>query len=257
MDADTDLARRLEDLQLPGEAIELETPDSSHSDEPEEPQDSKLTTITITRPRSPRPCDDDHNEITEENSPDQQTFETVLTTTRVYTRVRDRVVNDTTSLSTMRSQAWSVLSGLSLAEISVIAVIKLPLYEAEIGRFRHLTSSSSWTGFDTIGSLFTVPGQNYPSIDTPHTEESLRHYGLIPSGDRGWGGALKRLNKELTHLGREPPSMVSAGPVGDDLVRTSIQTTLSPLANGKQFEWQATIMGPVRRLILFMHISVR
>ena len=56
-------------------------------------------------------------------------------------------------------------------------------------------------------------------------------------------GSLKRLTKELQHLGRDPPAGISAGPIEEE------GTILIPTPGGAitvdaMTKWQATVMGP-------------
>jgi hypothetical protein len=59
-------------------------------------------------------------------------FETVLKASRVYRRAEPNETDMSFRSSVARSHAWSALSGLSLAEISVISVIALPLSSKEV-----------------------------------------------------------------------------------------------------------------------------
>ena len=71
-----------------------------------------------------------------------KSFNMILATTRVYSRVKNGEIDAISSILTTRSRAWSILFRISLAEISIISVIKLPLDYSELVRFQRLASPS-------------------------------------------------------------------------------------------------------------------
>jgi len=174
---------------------------------------------TPTRAPSPPPIAPTDGSTPDSDPSFQATFEIVLSTTRVYDQVKDREIDAMSTVSTNRSRAWSVLSGLSLAQVSAISVINLPLYDPELRRFRTLASSMSTaatsaerhslldlTGneespHETEDSILDPAGPSSRPRRVEQNEALLRYYGVIPSNRSGWGGALKRINKELTDLG--------------------------------------------------------
>ena len=94
------------------------------------------------------------------NAHSSQDFESALKMTRVYRRVRASECDISFRSSAVRSHAWSVLSDLSIGDISVISVLALPISLEEINNIApHLT----------FASILSYPG----TYDTREADETV------------------------------------------------------------------------------------
>lgn len=130
---------------------------------------------------------------------------------------------------------------MSLTQISVIAVIKLPLHDSKIKRFWSLASPPD-TGTTTLPDPERVPGFYH---DKTQDEDWLREYGLIPIECQTIGAPIKCIFQVLRWLERDPPWNVSATPVGGNLVFDLCSFQISFGTNRSQYVWKGQISGPV------------
>jgi hypothetical protein len=107
-----------------------------------EDDNSTIRTSTIRpTPASVAPPDSSSSRISTTFDPVQalREFETVLNASRVYRRAEPNETDMSFRSSVVRSHAWTALSGGSLADISVISVIALPLTSDEVkAMYRYL-----------------------------------------------------------------------------------------------------------------------
>jgi hypothetical protein len=237
VESNSEMTARLEKLELPEDQNGLEDALIELMREILERDDQKLEDVTIEPPGTSSGYQLKPGETSDPLVLVSESYDVVLSNTRVYGRVSDKQIDAVTTISTIRSHAWSVLSGLSLDQISVVAVIKLPLSETELKRFQKLASSVTSTTTSPKNRLYD---EYYPSSHLePHKDEGwLLDYGVIRPEDYNFchygRGALTRLKKELRDIAAEPPYMCSAGPVDehqDDIVMFRIRFRHTEEAN--------------------------
>lgn len=216
----TDISSRLEQLQLSIEGQGLVEPDALPENSPSVSSDS------TTAPLHP-----DY----------QATLDEILENSTVYKRALSRSSNPASSSSVV-SRSWSIISGISMTQISVLAVLNLPLYDNEIGRFRQLADD----GPPDYGTIL-------PSADARSSLEPVASAASSSTGrvsHASWspievsGKAIRRINKELASLESNPSEHFTCAPMGDDKVSTCVCLRCKH-ADRMQFHWQGSILGPV------------
>lgn len=115
--------RAINDFQQPSEDIESYTTDKE----------------TFTRASTPYSAASTELNVRKSAAGAQSSYDIVLSESRVYRRVQCLEIDALTTASTTGSRSWSVLSGYSLADLSVVSVFHLPLSDEELSNFRALT----------------------------------------------------------------------------------------------------------------------
>jgi hypothetical protein len=95
----------------------------------------------------------------------QYSFEIDLNTSRVYQRTEPYESDVSFTSSNVRTHAWSVFSGMSLSEISMISALALPLYAHDI-------PNNEWYSFGEIGLAVPIGMTPHQGTSTWATQDA-------------------------------------------------------------------------------------
>jgi len=149
-----------------------------------------------------------------ENISSPRDFEIALEQTRVYARVQSNDCDGSFSSSAVRTNAWSMLSGLSLNDISVVSVIALPIFWEEVNRMgNHLTFAKLLSGVNGPDSVDGGDSSKLPA------SLGRRIFRVKPFGGRRLSSPEETKAKSKSPPGpnlqtpprRQPPRKISPG----------------------------------------------
>ncbi|KAL8713130.1 MAG: hypothetical protein Q9220_002651 [cf. Caloplaca sp. 1 TL-2023] len=236
------MVARLEGIELPLEDIEMPSRNRTYEEDREVIDAGGGSTSTM-RNHSAQPPRVRHLEPPEPNLGLDVELSVILATSRVYRRVQTRDVDAMTTVSTSRSHPWSILSGVSLAQISIVAVISLPLHEHELASNEKLLALEDYNGghgyFDkdvtfepesSSDSTTSRPrrfilyrSQYLPRPFPHHAVEYMENYSVRPRPNSTPDVlTLRRIKGEYRHLYRdelERPNRVIDLEIRGDLVK--------------------------------------
>lgn len=181
LESNEDMSRRLRSLEEMSESQSVLTRcfRNSRGDEIVDEDDGDAATITP----NDRVVPDKFTSGITGSQDSRFTFEEDLEASRVYTRTQLYKEDVSFTTSAVRTHAWSVFSGLSLAEVSVISVIALPIYADDISNSRWYTFGEAWiNGLEEV-----APDKVVPPLHTAVTKSSGPRHPL----DHGSFGGQK------------------------------------------------------------------
>ncbi|KAJ4345919.1 uncharacterized protein N0V89_012055 [Didymosphaeria variabile] len=164
------LGKRLRNLEDTFDAMSIVTRDMDNSSLAPEADNATIT--------SSRPSASNRVSILEAVKV-RFAFDEDLQSSRVYRTMQNRNCDHSMVSSVIRTQTWSIFSGLSLADISVISVIALPLYPEDVrghseyyqfGQTESAEITATWTHAQVIVEAGTS-GENKKTLPG-HKESS-------------------------------------------------------------------------------------
>ncbi|CAG8956678.1 hypothetical protein HYFRA_00012222 [Hymenoscyphus fraxineus] len=122
-------------------------------------EDVDSTTHTIRQDNSPDPSVSDDFYTVSQTGEYRFSFEVVLGKSRVYKRTQHYSSDVSFTSSAVRTHAWSIISGLSLSQVSNLSAIALPIYTSEIYNYEHYqVEPGTPTGIpQPLGGGFATP----------------------------------------------------------------------------------------------------